>query len=350
MRLCSVLAATLVAAVVLRAARAPAAPPPSATAGPPATLLRIATVAPDGTAWARELRAWARDVESATEGAVHLKIYFGGIAGDELTVLDRVRREQLDGAIGSELCTRLAPSLKVARVIGACQTREENAHILARLRPTVDAEFLRAGFINFGEAGLGPEVLFTREPVRDLAGLRKLRLWVWDSDQVLPPQARALGLTIVQTPLDQAGRAFDEHQLDGFITVPTAALAFQWTTQARYLIPLRISFRSGCLIVAARAFDALPAETQRAFKSSTGKLNQRIEELGRQQDRALLGGLLARQGLTPLPETDRLRFEFFDAARAVRAGARVVSEATLSQVMAWLADYRAEHPPSAAHP
>jgi TRAP-type C4-dicarboxylate transport system substrate-binding protein len=171
-----------------------------------------------------------------------------------------------------------------------------------------------------------------------------MRLWVWDSDEVLPPQARALGLTVVQTPLDKAARAYDEHRFDGFITVPSAALAFQWTTQARYLTPLRISFRSGCLIVATRAFDSLPADTQLAFKSSTGKLNQRIEDLGRQQDHALLGGLLARQGLTPLPETDRLRFEFFDAARAVRAGAQVVSEPVLSQVLAWLADYRAEHP------
>jgi len=343
MRLCFALAAALLAT----SAVAQAPPRSSAYTPPPApatvTVMRIATVAPDGSAWARELKAWARDVESATEGAVRLKIYFGGIAGDENVVLERIHREQLDGAIGSELCTRLAPSLKVARVIGAFQTREENAYVLARLRPTFDAEFLRAGFINFGEAGLGPEVLFTREPVRDLASLRKLRLWVWDSDDVLPPQARALGLRIVQGPLAQAGRAFDDHQFDGFITIPTAALAFQWTTQARYLTPLRISFRSGCLIIATRAFDPLPAETQRAFQSSTGKLNQRIEELGREQDAALLGGLLARQGLTPMPETDRLRVEFFEAARAVRAGASVVSEGVLSQVLAWLADYRAEH-------
>jgi TRAP-type C4-dicarboxylate transport system substrate-binding protein len=329
-----------VLAIAFVATRALAqAPPPAHVAAP----LRIATVAPDGTAWARELRAWSRDVESNTDGVVRIKIYFGGIAGDEITVLDRIRREQLDGAIGSELCTRLAPSLKVARVIGAFQTREENAHVLGRLRSTVDAEFLRAGFINFGEAGLGPEMLFTREPVRDLAALRKVRLWVWDSDDVLPPQARSLGLTIVQTSLEQAGRAYDENLVDGFVAIPSAALAFQWTTQARYLTPLRMTFRSGCLIVTTRAFDSLPAETQRAFKSATGKLNQRIEAVGRQQDDALLGGLLERQGLTLLPETDRLRSEFFEAARAARAGSRVVSDSVLNQVLAWLADYRAEH-------
>jgi TRAP-type C4-dicarboxylate transport system substrate-binding protein len=309
----------------------------------PATALRVATVAPDGTSWARELRAWARDVEASTNGAVRIKLYFGGIAGNEEVTLARIRREQLDGAIGSEMCTVLSPTLKVGRVVGVFQSRAENAYVLARLKPTIDAELLKSGFINFGEAGLGPEVLFTRAPVRDLATLRKLRLWIWDSDFELPPQARALGLTVVQTPLETAGRAFEEGKFDGFITIPTAALAFQWTTQVKYLTPLRISFRSGCLIVATRAFDPLPVEAQRALKAAAGKLAQRIEELGRREDDALLGGLLARQGVARIPESEQLRSEFYEAARSVRPGSRIVSDETLARIMGWLADYRAEH-------
>jgi TRAP-type C4-dicarboxylate transport system substrate-binding protein len=309
----------------------------------PAATLRLATVAPDGTSWARELRAWARDVEGATQGALHIKLYFGGIAGNEEVTLARIRREQLDGAIGSEMCTVLSPSLKIGRIVGVFQTRAENAYVLSRLKPIVDAELLKSGFINFGEAGLGPEVLFTREPVKDLATLRRLRWWIWDSDFELPPQARALGLKVVQTPLETAGRAFEEGKFDGFITIPTAALAFQWTTQVKYLTPLRVSFRSGCLIVATRAFDPLPLEVQRALKGAAGKLSQRIEELGRHEDDALLGGLLSKQGVAPVAESDQLRSEFYGAARAVRPGSRIVADEMLSKVMGWLADYRAEH-------
>jgi TRAP-type C4-dicarboxylate transport system substrate-binding protein len=310
--------------------------------GEPATL-RVATVAPEGTGWAREVRAWSRDVEQATEGAVRIKVYFGGIAGNERTVLERIRRDQLDGTIGSELCTELAPSLKVGRVVGLFRTREENAYVLGRLKPVVDAEFLRAGFLNFGEAGLGPEVLFTREPVRDLQALQRMRLWIWDSDSVLPPQVRAMGFTIVQTALEQAGRSFDEGQFDGFITIPSAALAFQWTTQARYLTPMRISFRSACLIVAVRAVDALPLEVQRALVATGGKLGARVEELGRREDAALMSGLLTKHGMAVAPLRDELRTQFFELARQRRAGDRVVSEASLAQALSWLADYRAEH-------
>src|SRR4051812_32295447 len=56
--------------------------------------LRFATAAPDGTTWARELRAVSREVEQETEGAVRVKWYFSGIAGNELDVIDRIRRGQ----------------------------------------------------------------------------------------------------------------------------------------------------------------------------------------------------------------------------------------------------------------
>jgi TRAP-type C4-dicarboxylate transport system substrate-binding protein len=314
---------------------------PAAAADVP--VLRIATVAPEGTSWARELRAWARDTEQIAGGKMRIKIYFGGIAGAEEVVLDRIRRDQLDGAIASELCTRLAPSMRVARVIGVFQTRDENSYVLSRLKPLLDAEFLKNGFINFGEAGLGSELLFTREPVPDFAALKRLRLWVWRSDDILPPQARAMGLTVVQTPLEEAGRAFEADKFDGFITIPSAALAFQWTTQVRVVTALRVSFRSGCLIVATRAFDALPAETQRAMLSAVGKLNQRIEVIGRREDEALLGGLLAKQGVQAVEPTERLRSEFLEAALRVRSTTQIVPPEMLQQVLSWLADYRAEH-------
>ena len=95
--------------------RSSASRPRSRSAAPPSRApirptLRLATIAPQGTGWAREFSAWARDVEAGTHGAVHIKMYYSAIGGDEFTVLDRIKREQLDGGIGSESCTRLAPS------------------------------------------------------------------------------------------------------------------------------------------------------------------------------------------------------------------------------------------------
>src|SRR3954463_9025735 len=75
----------------------------------PSHLLRFAAVAPDGTSWAREARAFAREVENVTANGVRTKWYFGGIAGDEMEELARLRRGQLDGIAGAVYCERLAP-------------------------------------------------------------------------------------------------------------------------------------------------------------------------------------------------------------------------------------------------
>jgi TRAP-type C4-dicarboxylate transport system substrate-binding protein len=317
---------------------------PAVAAADPVTL-RMSTIAPVGSGWARELSAFARDVEAGTEGSVRVKVYYGGIAGDEFEVLERIKRDQLDGAIGSEMCVRIAPSMKVTRIVGMFASREESAYVVTRLKPLLDQEFLRAGFINLGEATLGPEVLFTRTPVRDMSDLRRLKLWIWDLDGALATQAQSLGLHVQAAPIEQAGKLYDERAIDGFIAIPTGALAFQWSAQVRYLETLRLSYRNGCLLYSSRAFDALGIDQQRIVRASAAKLRARMEDLSARQDDQLLGGLLARQGLSNVPVSEQFRFEFFDAARETRQrlGAKVVPAQLLDQVLSWLADYRAEH-------
>ena len=111
----------------------------------PATVLRIATAAPDGTGWAREIRAFAREVEISTHGKVTVKWYFGGIAGDEVEVADRVQRGQLDGtASGGVLCQRSSPTMRVIGLQGMVQTRDEARHLHGLLRADIAAGWPQA--------------------------------------------------------------------------------------------------------------------------------------------------------------------------------------------------------------
>jgi TRAP-type C4-dicarboxylate transport system substrate-binding protein len=316
----------------------------SAQADP--VLLRMATVAPEGTAWARESVAYVRDIEALTHQQVKMKWYLGGVAGDELEMLDRIRRDQLDGvASGGMLCMKLAPSMRVLRIVGLFQSRAESAYVSGRLKDTLDREFLKSGFVNLGEVGVGPDILFSRKPVTTMAELTKTRLWIWSVDDVYREELPAMGLAIVPRPVQAAFGSFERSELDGFLAVPTAALAFQWSTEARYFSDLRASFLRGCLIMASRAYDALPVEGQHAVMVSAAKTIARLEELGRAQDDLLLGGLFTRQGLTQVPVSDQLRSEFFEAARAMRErlGPELVPPALLQRVLGMLADYRAEH-------
>ena len=317
----------------------------------PQRVLRLATVAPDGTSWAREARAFAAEVERSTAGRVRIKWFLGAIAGGEGEMLERARRDQLDGLVsGGPVCEQVAPSMRPMQLPGLFQSRAESVYVMNRLRPLLDDEFRRAGFANLGEVSLGPGVLFLRAPVHSMAEVRRLRLWIWDAlfeGASLSYQrfADLLGVTLVPLPIEAAGRAYEEGRVDAFFAVPTAALAFQWSVRARYVLDLHVAYAVGCLLVTNRAYDAMPFDDQRALLDATARMILRLDDLGRRQDAALLGGLFERQGVKRLVPSEAFRAQFFEAARTVRErlGEEALPQALLQRMLGMLADYRAEH-------
>jgi TRAP-type C4-dicarboxylate transport system substrate-binding protein len=306
-------------------------------------VLRWATVAPEGSAWAREGQAFAREVAQLTEGRVKIKFYWGGITGDELQTLEHVRRGRIDAiASGGMSCLRMAPSLRVFRIPGMFRDRGEAAHVNNRLQSTIDAEFLRAGYINLGELSVGPEMMFTREPVRSMSDLKRLKVWFWDLDPVLAAQLPAMGLSTASGPISEALHLFESGQSQAIFAVPTAALAFQWSAQSRYLLDLPLGMLRGCLVVTTRAYDALRSEDQHALRVAGAKAALRLEEVGRESDEALLRGLFARQGLALVMPSEGFRSELFAAATAARDQMpdSVVPRALVLRVLTILADYR----------
>ena len=312
----------------------------------PTHVLRFATAAPDGTEWARMSRTFSREIEEATHGDVQVKWYFGGIAGNEVEMIDRMRRGQLDGvASGGMLCQRLAPTMRVVHIVGLFQSRDEALYVLGRLKPRVDRELNASGFTNLGEAGFGTDILFSRAPIRTLEELQRARLWTWDLDGVYKLEMPALGMHAVPLPLESALAAFERGDIDGFIGIPTAALVFQWSARARYFTDLRVGYVMGCLVVTNSAFDPLPLEAQRAVHAASGRLMRHMEDTGQQQDEALLNSLFAKQGMHRVDVSQTFRSDFLDAARAARLklGTKLTTQALLDEINGWLADYRSDH-------
>jgi TRAP-type C4-dicarboxylate transport system substrate-binding protein len=308
--------------------------------------LRMAGVAPEGTMWAREVKVYTRDVEISTNGAVVMKWYLGGIAGDELTIVDRIRRGQLDGEAGAGFCERLAPSLRVLRLVGLLERREELRYIINKLRPRLEAEMAAAGFVVLGFSSFGTPILMTRHPLTSMEELRRTPLWVWSEDDVARRSLERMGVPIVTADVSQAATLYAEGKTEGFVSIPLGGLGFQWSAQARYFSEIPIGVLPGCLVIAQHAFDALSVEDREIIRGATAMFMVRFEEMGRQQDEALLGGLFDKQGMKRVPVPRDLHDQFFDEARRVReqVAGEVSSPELLHQVLGWLADFRAAQP------
>jgi TRAP-type C4-dicarboxylate transport system substrate-binding protein len=317
---------------------------PPAAADP--VRLRIATMAPEGSGWAREIHGFSRDVAAATAGRVQLHWYLSGVAGDELSALDRVRKGQLDGVGITMACETLAPSLHVTRMAGMIRSDAEARHVFARLRPRLEREFARAGYFDFGVGTFGTIILFSRTPVHTFAELQRMRLWAWNRDSIWLNVLHRLGMNIVPTPVEEAARAYEEKRIDGFLAPPGPALVFQWTTLVHYFTDLHVGILPVCIVIAQRAIDEIAVRDREAFAGAAGKLADRFQDTTRDFDDQLIGGLLQKQGLVRVPPSLMLEQDFYEAARRVRESFdhKLVPSGLLNDVLSWLADFRAEHP------
>lgn len=308
-------------------------------------VLRMATVAPDGTAWTREMRAASREIEDETDGRLRLKWYFGAIAGDDVAVGERIAHGQLDGAAsGGMLCTRAAPAMRVLRIPGVVQDRAQMTYVLARLRPIADEQFRQAGLVNLATTVLGPSVIFSRDPIRTFEDLQRTPMWRWDLDDVAITLLRAAGLHVVPLPLQAASAAYDDKRVDGFSALPAAALAFQWTSQARYFTELPMDYLAGCVVVSTRSFDALSVEDRQVLRAAVAKMAMRAEDLEQRMTEALFGSLFEKQGMHRVTPSKLFWAQYLETARDARnrLASRLVDPVLLQHVLGWLGDYYSE--------
>ena len=320
------------------------ATPPNARAEP--VTLRLATVAPDGTSWARELKAFGREISAATHDNVQVKWYMS--AASPATSCSRTRA---CSAISSTASCRAACSASGWRRRCAPPAWSTSSTIATRRTtswgassPSSISEFAKAGYVDVATAGMGFSVLFSRSPIRTMADVRRLRPWLWSLDDVLKTQLGAMGINVVPLPVESSARAYDEGKVDSFVGLPSAALAFQWSAQARYVMDLRVGYLTGCMLLSRRSWDSLSHDDQQTIESAAAKLQVRIQETTRQMDESLLSGLFAKQGLQALVVPASLQAEFAAAAREAQKRVEKLAPAgTVERVSAWIAEYRAAH-------
>jgi TRAP-type C4-dicarboxylate transport system substrate-binding protein len=288
--------------------------------------LRVATAAPEGTAWAREAHGFARSIETETHGDIHVKWYMGSVAGDERVAYERLKRGQLDALVVGPLCAHLSPAMRVFAAPGLLPRREDAHALMNQARASVDAELAKQGLVNLGPILLGAHHIFSRTPIHSLDQLKRTRLWVWDEEDADRLAFSEMGFTLMPLPVWDAFKAYEQGRIDGFITTPTAMLAFQWNSQARYVLDLTVSWFAGCAFVSQRAFDAMTNVQKETLRAAAARFIVRIEEIGGLTDDELMGSVFERNGLRRVIPAVPMRAAFGTAARVAveRLGPKLI--------------------------
>ncbi len=262
-----------------------------------ATIIKIATVAPDGTAWMREMRAAAEAVKAHTGDRVEIKYYPGGVMGDPATVLRKIKIGQLQGGafVGGEAASITADA-NVYSLPFEFRNQDEVDKVRGKLDPLLKQSFAAAGFEAVGISGGGFAYLMSAKDVRNKDDLKSAKVWVPQGDTVSEGGLEAAGVTGIPLPLADVYTSLQTGLIDTAANTPAGAIAFQWHTKIKHVLDLPLSYVVGLMLIDKKAYDALTPDDSKALADEFGSAFARLDKINR-DDNAQAREALSKQGV-----------------------------------------------------
>ncbi len=250
-----------------------------------ATTFKLATVAPEGSHWMVELKAAGKVIEEKTAGRVKLKLYGGGVMGNDKKVLRKIRIGQLHG--GAFTATGLSERYRDIVIYGlpmAFESQAEVDYVRQHMDPVLMKGLDDAGFISFGFAGGGFAMLMGAEPIVDLQDLRGRKVWVPEGDQISYKAMEAMQLSPVVLPLTDVLTGLQTGLLEFVASPPVGAVVLQWYTKVKYVTTVPFANTVGVLAIDKRAFTRISAADQAVVREVLTGVYEDFEQSNRQDN------------------------------------------------------------------
>ena len=238
--------------------------------------IKLATLAPDGSTWHEHLKDLAERWKEVSGGQVRLRIYAGGVAGDELDVMRKIRIGQLSAAaITPDGLSSISKATRVFIIPRMIQSYDELDYVVERMAPQLEAILAERGFIVLDWAYAGWVRFFVPEPVTKVAAVQKLKLFTWAGDADATKLWKDAGFNVVPLPATEIMMGLQTGLINAFDTVPVMALASQWFRHAPYMIDLNWAPLTGALVVSERIWDKVPENLNPALIAEAKKIMAR---------------------------------------------------------------------------
>ena len=205
-----------------------------------ATTLKIATLSPEGTGWMIELRKAAKNIRERTNDEVKLKIYPGGVMGDDKAVLRKLRVGQLHGAaMTSGGVLQPYPDIALYNLPLVFRNAQEVDYVRARLDEKLMAGLRENKFVGFGLAEVGFAYPMMKDPITAVDQFQNRRVWAPDNDPGALKAYASFNISPVPLPIADVLTGLQTGLIDTIGSPSIGAIALQWHTQVDYALSCR---------------------------------------------------------------------------------------------------------------
>ena len=255
-------------------------------------VMNFATVAPDNTPWANQLRGVEKRIAEESGGRIQVKLFLGGSLGSEIECIQDVARgERIQGGGFSTGAMGEAMDIPILTMIELPYLFSTNAQADAVLDQVLYAPTETAlagkGFVLGGWAENGWRNFATKGPASSKAELSKFKMRAQENPVHLD-MYNMLGVQAVAKPTSEVLPALNTGIVDGFDNTALFSLAAGWIEPVTHYTLSRHIYQPAAVVYSKKFVDSLPPDLQKVVLGDPHAESKR----GRDAVRALEGELL----------------------------------------------------------
>jgi TRAP-type C4-dicarboxylate transport system substrate-binding protein len=221
-------------------------------------VIKMATLVPQGSAWYTILQEMGQQWQTVSGGRVTLRLYPGGVAGDDSDVVRKMRLGTLDGGVLTSVgLADVDRSVLALELPMGYASYEEFDAVLDKMGPQLEKTYADKGFVVLAWADAGWVHFFTKSPVRTPDDLRALKLFAWAGDDYAVELWKSAGFHPVPLPSTEISTALQ--------TTSQAAVLLQWYTHAKNMTDVNWAVLLGGIVVSRVPWERIPADLRPAL-------------------------------------------------------------------------------------
>jgi len=233
-------------------------------------LLKVATIAPEGSGWVNALRQVDTALREQTADAVGLKIYPGGVQGDEDVMLRKMRIGQLHGGnFGGDGVSAMVPDVLALEMPFLFDDYDEVDYVVSQMEEFYQQRFAAAGYVLLGWSDIGFVYVMSQTPVRGAPDIRGMKVWRLQDEPITAVLFKRAGVSSVPLAIPDVHLGLQTHLVDVVYASPAAAIVLQWFTRVKYLTTLPINYTIGVFALSQKAFQRLTPDHQQILRQIT---------------------------------------------------------------------------------
>ncbi len=304
--------------------------------------IKLGSLAPNGSPWDKGLREIAAEWTRISGGKVELKIYPGGVAGDEEDMIRKMRIGQLNaaGMTGVGMC-RIFSGILAVQLPLLVRTDEELYWVLEKMKPEFEKQLESKGFTVLVWSKVGWVHFFSKKPVVRPDDLRAQKMFIWAGDADGVQAWKDAGFHPIPLQVTDMMSALQSGMVETFTVSPLSAASYQWFGMAKNMCGMKWAPLIGGIVISSATWKRVPADLRPKLLAAAERIGNSMQKEIDEADGAAVV-VMKQHGLVVHPVPPEAVEEWRSATR--EAFAKLVGKsfdkASYEQVKRHLEDFR----------